>query len=181
MTHIHQSKVISLWLAVSNMISIIAAIGKNNEFGKDNKMIWHLPGDLPRFKRITWGRPVIMGKNTHSTFQYNDGPLPGRTNIVLSSDKSFKKKGFVVAHSIKEALNIASKSPGKEEIFIIGGASVIKQTLPIADKLYLTKIDASFEADTFMPDYSRFSKIVSTDPQKKGEYKFIYYILEPED
>src|SRR5690349_9714618 len=102
------------------MISLIAVVGKNRELGKDGGLIWKVPGDLPRFKKLTMGHPVIMGRKTHSTFQYKGGPLPGRTNIVITRDPNFSQDGFLVAHSYEEAIEIAKKSEGAEEIFVIG-------------------------------------------------------------
>lgn len=162
------------------MISIIAAIGKNRELGKDNHLLWHIPGDLPRFKRITFGHPVIMGRKTHATFQYKDGgPLPGRTNIVITRDRHYQKEGFSMVHSFDEALDVAKKSPGAEEIFVIGGGQIFALVIDKADKLYLTDVDAHADADTFFPNYSRFSNVISEEKHEEGELKFTYFILEP--
>lgn len=160
------------------MLSLIAVIGKNRELGKDNQLLWHIPGDLPRFKKITWGHPVIMGRKTHSTFQYKGGPLPGRTNIVITRDRQFSQEGFLVAHSIDEALSEAEKAPGNNEIFIIGGGSLYTQTIDRADRLYLTLVDATAEADTFFPDYSKFKKIVTEEHQEKENFHITYRTLE---
>lgn len=161
------------------MLSIIAVIGKNRELGKDEKLLWHIPGDLPRFKKITWGHPVIMGRKTHGAFQYKGGPLPGRTNIVLTRDASYHKEGFIIAHSFDEALGIAQKSPGSEEIFVIGGGQVFAQAMGAAEKLYLTVVDETADADTFFPDYSQFKKVVFQEAHEGEGHRFTYYILRP--
>lgn len=160
------------------MLSIIAVIGKNRELGKDERLMWHIPGDLPRFKKITWGHPVIMGRKTHSAFQYKGGPLPGRTNIVLTRDAGYAKEGFVIAHSLDDALHIAKTSPGAEEVFVIGGGNVFAQTIDHVDRLYLTIVEASAPADTYFPEYSTFKKIISEEPQEAGGFRFFYRTLE---
>jgi dihydrofolate reductase len=160
------------------MLSLIAVIGKNRELGKDNKLLWHIPGDLPRFKKITWGHPVIMGRKTHSTFQYKGGPLPGRTNIVITHDPTFAPQGFIIAHSFEESLSTAKSSVGNEEVFVIGGGSVYAQAINTADRLYLTLVDASADADTFFPDYSRFTKIIRKEPQEQEGIRFTYLTLD---
>lgn len=159
------------------MISIIAVIGKNRELGKAEKLLWHIPGDLPRFKKITWGHPVIMGRKSHAAFQYKGGPLPRRTNIVITHDLSYQKEGFVIVHSFEEALEVAQKSPGSEEIFVIGGGQVFAQAIDRADKLYLTVVDETADADTFFPDYSRFTHEVFREFHKGEGHRFTYYIL----
>jgi dihydrofolate reductase len=161
------------------MLSIIAVIGKNRELGEKNQLLWHVPGDLPRFKKLTWGHPVIMGRKTHSTFQYKGGPLPGRTNIVITHDSSYQKEGFVIVHSFDEALEEAKKSPGSEEIFVIGGGSIYSQAIDKVDRLYLTMVDAvSPSADTFFPDYSRFAKVITKEDHEENGIRFTYLTLE---
>ncbi len=161
------------------MLSIIAVIGKNRELGEKNQLLWHVPGDLPRFKKLTMGHPVIMGRKTHSTFQYKGGPLPGRTNIVITHDLQYKKEGFVIVHSFEEALEIAKKSQGSEEIFIIGGGQIYAQAINKADRIYLTVVDArASSADTFFPDYSRFSKVIFQELHEEEGIKFTYLTLE---
>lgn len=154
------------------IISIIAAIGKNRELGKDNKLLWRIPDDMKRFKMLTMGHPVIMGRTTYESI---GKPLLGRINIVLTRDESFNVPGCIVAYSLEEALTIARETD-KEEIFIIGGGKVYEQALPLADKLYLTIVDGTYDADTYFPKYSRFTNVVS---EKKGEYNnYKYTFLE---
>ena len=156
------------------MISIIFAMGKNNAIGYNNKMPWHLPADLAYFKKVTMGQPVIMGRKT---FESIGKPLPHRTNIVITRDKSFSVDGCITADSIEKAKEQVNGS----EAFIIGGAEIYAAFLPIADKLYITEIDSDFEADTFFPkiDYAEW-KLVSSQAGVKDEknpydYKFLVY------
>jgi len=160
------------------MLSIIAVIGKNRELGKDEKLLWHIPGDLPRFKRITWGHPVIMGRKTHTAFQYKGGPLPGRTNIVLTHNQQYKKEGFLIVHSLEEALKVANALPGSEEIFVIGGGAIFAQFIVRVDRLYLTVVDAAAPADTYFPDYSEFTKVISQEEKHSGTYSYTFLDLE---
>jgi len=162
------------------MLSIIAVIGKNREIGEKGELLWHVPGDLPRFKKLTWGHPVIMGRKTHSTFQYKGGPLPGRTNIVITHDGQYQKEGFSIVHSFEEALEVAKKSPGSEEIFVIGGGQIYAAAINQAERLYLTMVDAEAKsADTFFPDYSRFTKIVAKEAHEEDGIRFTYLTLAP--
>ena len=149
-------------------ISIIAAIGQNRELGRGNKLLWHISADLKRFKQLTQGHAVIMGRKT---FESIGKPLPNRTNIIITRDDKFTVPDCKVVYSIKEAINIAKEvSPG--EIFFIGGGEVYRQALPYADKLYLTMVSGRYEADTFFPPYPIFKRVVF---EKKGEEKGIKF------
>jgi len=128
-------------------ISIIVAIAENNAIGKNNELLWHIPEDLKRFKKLTTGHTVVMGKNTYLSLPIK--PLPNRRNIVISDNKSDNFEGCEMAFSIKEAIN---KFDQDKENFIIGGGMVYRSFLPLADKLYITKVHKSFDADTFFPD-----------------------------
>jgi dihydrofolate reductase len=154
------------------MISIICALGKNRAIGKQNKLLWNLPGDMKHFRETTKGHTVIMGKNTHLSI---GRPLPNRTNIVISKpEEHFEAAGCLAAHSIDEALELAKKQAG--EIFIIGGGMIYSQFLPLADKLYLTLVDdAPADADVFFPDYSEFKTILSEEEHEENgvRYKFV--------
>ncbi|MCL4122719.1 UNVERIFIED_CONTAM: hypothetical protein GTU68_025203 [Idotea baltica] len=127
------------------MITIIAAIGKNNELGKSNQLIWHLPNDLKRFKKVTSGHDVIMGRKT---FESLGKALPNRINIVITRNPNFKAENCIVVNSIKAAIE-TSLDPTP---FIMGGAQIYAQAIKIADKLDLTFVDASLDADTFFPE-----------------------------
>lgn len=138
------------------MISLIAAVAQGNVIGKGNDLPWHLPEDLKYFKRITAGKTVIMGRKTwDSIFARIKGPLPKRTNIVVSSSSKFEAKGATVTQSLADAIQTAiSEKPG-EEIFIIGGATIYQQAITQADRLYLTEIDLKIEGDAFFPSWPR--------------------------
>src|SRR3972149_8133817 len=110
---------------------------------------------MKRFKMLTMGHPVIMGRTTYESI---GKPLPGRINIILTRDKSFKAPGCIAAYSFEEALTLARETDS-EEVFIIGGGKVYEQAMQIADKLYLTIVEGKFDADTYFPEYSRFEKI----------------------
>ncbi len=136
------------------IVSIIVAMGKNGEIGKDNKMPWHIPFDLKRFKAITMGHHIVVG---HKTFDSIGGPLSGRKMIVLTNNVNLKIDDCFVANSLEQACAIALKN-GEKELFICGGSNVYKDALKIADKIYLTKVDYHGPADTFFPPYD-FSKM----------------------
>ncbi len=152
-------------------ISLIVAVSRNGVIGKDNKLPWHLPEDLKRFKALTMGHPIIMGRKT---FESIGKPLPGRTNIVITHQKNFAYYGATTTPSLDEALRMTEK---EGEVFVIGGAQVFKHALPAADKLYLTLIDRDVEGDTFFrwapsewQEISRENFLTATLP-----YSFITY------
>ncbi len=157
------------------MISIIVAIAENNAIGKNNQLLLHIPGDLKRFKKLTTGHTVIMGKNTFKSLPKR--PLPNRTNIVISDNKNDKFQGCIMAYSIKDAL---SKCKDDEENFVIGGGSIYKQFLKYADKLYITKIHKSFQADTYFPEinYKEWNLISKEDfsLDEKNSYSFLTFV-----
>lgn len=128
------------------MISIIVAMGKNRVIGKNGKLPWHIPEDLKHFKKVTFGHAVIMGRKT---FESIGRPLPGRRNIIVTRNASFRPAGVTVAHSVDEALSVA----GAENAFIIGGAELYQQSLDRADRLYLTLVEGEFDGDTFFPSF----------------------------
>lgn len=155
-------------------ISIIAAIGRKRELGRDNDLLWHISADLKRFKRITSGHPVIMGRKTFDSI--NNKPLPNRRNIVITNSVDNSFTGIEIAHSVEEALE--KIEPG-EEVFILGGATIYDQFLPIADKMYLTLVDEEYEADTYFPQYDEsewqlLEQIIITEDDQAGvNYSFI--------
>lgn len=131
-------------------ISIISAIGKNNEIGKKNTLLWNLPADLKHFKDTTTGKTIIMGQKT---FESIGRPLPNRRNIVLSQDNSFQTEGVEVAHSLEELDNLLNR---QNENFIIGGGQIYRLFIDKADKLYITHVGADFpDADTFFPEINK--------------------------
>jgi len=140
---------------IKKNISIIVAIAENYAIGLNNELLWHLSDDLKRFKKITSGHAVMMGRNTFLSLP--NGALPNRRNIVISDIPGEEFDGCKMAYSIDEALEIAGDS---EECFVMGGGMIYKQMMPIAGKLYLTQVHQSFEADTFFPeiDFSEWIK-----------------------
>lgn len=127
-------------------IALIAALARNRAIGFDNRMPWHLPEDLKRFRQLTTGHRVIMGRKT---FDSIGRPLPGRTNIIISRSNTFNAPGCTVVHSVDEAL--AAADPAGVISFVIGGAEIYRQALGWASRMFLTEIDAEFEGDTFFP------------------------------
>ena len=154
-------------------ISIIVAIAENRAIGKDNRLLWHLSDDLKRFKNLTSGHTLIMGRNTFLSLP--NGALPNRRHIVISDLAEESFAGCEMAASIEEAARLTEK---EKECFVIGGGMVYKQFLPLAGKLYLTQVHASFEADTFFPeiDFSRWKALSSeeVDAGERNEYRHTF-------
>ncbi len=158
-------------------ISIIVAIAQNNAIGKDNRLLWHLSDDLIRFKKLTSGKTVIMGRNTFLSLP--KGALPNRKNIVITDQENEVFEGCEMAHSIDEALELAGE---KNEAFIMGGGMVYRQLLPIAGRLYLTTVHEEFDADTFFPEID-FTQWRERDSEfvpagEKNEYSSTYTLYE---
>ena len=141
-------------------ISLIVAMATNRAIGLDNKMPWHLSADLKKFKAITMGSPIVMGRKTYESI---GRPLPGRSNIIISRNLDYQQTDCLVFNDIKTA--IAASSKEADEIFIIGGAELYKATLPLADNLYLTLINQEFTGDTFFPeiDFKAWSEVSRED------------------
>lgn len=158
------------------MITIIAAIAENNALGKDNQLIWHLPADLKRFKQVTLGHHIIMGRKT---FESLGKPLPNRTTIIITRNKDYKQEGCVVVHSLSEAISAAKED---ENPYILGGAEIYKQAMEIADKLDLTFVQEEFEADAFFPEIDTTvwketeRHNFTADEKNKYNYSFVTYI-----
>jgi len=131
-------------------ISFIVAAAENNAIGKDNKLPWHLPTDMRYFKNVTWAMPVIMGRKS---FEELGKPLGGRQNFVVTRNKNWKANGVNVVHTIDQAITLALQTDTKE-IFITGGAEIFKAALPLADRIYLTRVHGIFEGDSFFPELS---------------------------
>ena len=158
------------------MITIIAAIAENNALGKDNKLIWHLPADLKRFKQVTLNHHIIMGRKT---FESLGKPLPNRTTIIITRNKNYSVKDCIVVNSLEEAIE-ASKSD--ENPFILGGAEIYKQAIKIADKLDITFVHHKFEADVFFPiiDTNIWKEISKEDfkADEKNKYNYSFVTFE---
>lgn len=157
-------------------LSIIVAIAQNNAIGKDNDLIWHISDDLKRFKALTSGHTVIMGRNTWNSLPRR--PLPKRRNIVLTHSESFADEGAEVAHSVRQVFDMVR---GEEQSFIMGGAAVYRQFLPYVNHIYVTWVWQDFYADVFFPtiDLSVFSKIseseVFTDQESGLRFSYAEY------
>lgn len=154
-------------------ISMIAAIGKNRELGKGNDLLWKIPEDLKRFKEITKGHSVIMGRKTYESI---GRPLPNRTNIVITRDLNWAAEGVFPVASMEEAIELAKLKPGNDELFVIGGAQMYTLGLSYADKLYLTLIDDVKEADSFFPEYERLfprKQIIGSDEFEGVKYSWV--------
>ena len=171
------------------MISIISAIAKNNEIGKNNGLLWDMPADLKHFKETTSGHPVIMGQKTFESLGTDINgqpgrPLPNRRNIVLTLNRNFKRSNCEVVYSLDELDDLLKKSENREEeFFVIGGGMIYKLFIDKADKLYITHVDAEFpDADTFFPaiDMEKWQKIKEEkhegDDKNKYTYSFVEYI-----
>ncbi len=171
--------------------SIIAALGKDRAIGKNNRLLWHIPDDLKRFKALTLGHPVIMGRKTFDSIVAQLGkPLPGRTNIVVTragadttntaqeTGTRFAYENVFVVHSIEEALAKA-KEVDHEEVFVIGGAQIYAQALPFADRLYLTLVESDTKGDTFFPEYENvFTKNIFEEPHTDKPTPHTFVTLE---
>jgi dihydrofolate reductase len=128
------------------MTILIAAAAENNALGKDNQMIWHLPDDFKRFKQLTTGHYIVLGRKTFESFPK---PLPNRTHVIITRQKNYKAEGCIIVNSISEALQSVPKN---ETVFIIGGAEVYNQTINSADKIELTRVHTTIAADAFFPE-----------------------------
>lgn len=154
-------------------ISFVVAKSRNHVIGKDNRLPWQLPADLAHFKKITMGKPIIMGRKT---FDSIGKPLPGRRNIIISHDKNLKIEGCDVFHSVDDALNAVKTSP---EVMIIGGENLFSQTLSRANCIYLTVIDADFKGDTFFPTLGAEWQLASEEkclPDEKNKYAYRFQV-----
>ena len=153
-------------------ISLIVAASLNNAIGKNNQLLWHLPNDLKFFKNTTWGFPVIMGRKT---FEAVNKPLPGRINIVITTMAGWSADGVIVAGSPDEAIQKATET-NCNEIFIIGGGEIYSQFIDRADKIYLTRVDANLEGDTFFPaiDDNKWQLISKEDFTSDEKHRYDY-------
>ena len=158
-------------------ISIIAAVADNYAIGKNKKLLWHLPADLKHFKQLTTGYPVIMGKKTFESLP--NGPLPNRKNVVLSSIISEGvNEGYFEANSLEDALELCDNA---EQVFVIGGSSVYKQCLDVADEMYITWVHQKFCGDVFFPQFNSDDWIevsredFSADEKNEFSYSFVKY------
>ncbi|MBQ0909347.1 dihydrofolate reductase [Flavobacterium sp. F-328] len=155
------------------MIIMIAAVAENNALGKNNDLLWHLPNDFKRFKAVTTGHHIIMGRKTFESFPK---PLPNRTHVIITRQKDYKAAGCIVVSSLAEALSVC---PANEDVFIIGGGEIYNLALPIADKLDLTKVHHTFEADAYFPEIDpKQWKLTSSEHHSKDEKHQYDYSFE---
>jgi dihydrofolate reductase len=158
------------------MIIQIAAAGENNELGKDNQLVWHLPDDFKRFKALTSGHYIIMGRKTFESFPK---PLPNRTHVIITRQKDYKVDGCIVVNSVKKALEII---PTEEDVYIIGGAEIYNQSIDLSDKIELTRVHGNFEADVFFPEINSkdwklsFEEFHPKDEKHNFDFTFQTYI-----
>ncbi|NTV95970.1 MAG: dihydrofolate reductase [Thiobacillus sp.] len=154
-------------------LSIIVAMARNRVIGIDNTLPWHLPEDLKHFKTLTMGHHIIMGRKTYESI---GRPLPGRTTVIVSRDPGYKMDGCLVAHSLEEAIRLAE---GDDEAFFVGGSSLYGQALPLADRLYITEIQADYPGDAHFPEFDmahwRETARVRQVSQAGLAYEFVVY------
>ena len=158
------------------MLSIIVAVSENNVVGKENKLPWKLSADLRRLKSLTMGHHIIMGRKTWESL---GRPLPGRINVIITSDKNYIAEGGVVVHSLKEAQTVSSFD---DEIFIFGGGKIFKEAMPLVQKIYMTKVHSIIEGDIYFPviNMKEWNETAREDfkADEKNQYDYSFVILE---
>ena len=161
-------------------LSLIVAVSRNGVIGVDNQLPWHLPEDLKYFKSVTMGKPLIMGRKTYDSIGW---PLPGRTNSVVTRDPAWQAPGVEVAQSLEAALQLghsACETAGADEIMVIGGEQIYRMTLPAADRLYLTQVDADVQGDAFFPevDFSQWKQVREQLPELTDSHPYRFLQLD---
>ena len=159
------------------ILSIIVAVAENNVIGKNNTLIWSLPADMKFFKEKTKGHVIITGRKNYESIPEKFRPLPDRTNIVVTRQTDYKAPGAIVVSSVEAAMQYVKQHYANEEIFIIGGAEIYKQTLAACHKIYLTRIHHSFEGDAFFPALTSNWKLTheeNVSPNEKNKYPFTF-------
>jgi dihydrofolate reductase len=155
------------------MLTLIAAAGENNELGKDKDLVWHLPDDFKRFKQLTTGHHIIMGRKTFETFPKT---LPRRTHVVVTRKDNYKKEGVVVVHSLDRAVELSKEDP---QPFVIGGGEIYKLAMDIADRIEITRVHGTFDADTFFPeiDLEKWDLIAEEYHEKDERHNYAFTYL----
>ena len=161
-------------------IALIVAASQNHVIGLDNQLPWHLPEDLQYFKTVTMGKPILMGRKTYDSI---GRPLPGRANIVLTRDTNWTAQGVEVVNNLDAAIAAseeACKAADVDELMIIGGEQIYRKFLPVANKLYLTKVEAEIEGDAYFPviDSNQWRQVAEKIPEKVGNYSYRFVVLE---
>ena len=159
------------------MLSLIAAVARNGVIGRDNQLLWHLPGDMRHFRETTRGKPVIMGRKTWESLPEKFRPLPGRLNVVVSRTPDYAAPGAVLAGSLEDALGKAGED---DEVFVIGGAELYCQALPLAERLYLTEISADFDGDTRFPEIppDEWREISRSQPVEESGLAYAFAVYQ---
>lgn len=159
-------------------IFLVVAASENNVIGKNNQLLWHLPNDLRFFKNITWGLPIVMGRKTFESF---GKALPGRTNIVITRKPDWESQGVTVVESLDSAIAAASQTDAKE-VYIIGGGEIYQQSISRAGKVFLTRVHAELEGDTFFPELDplEWSLVSNLDfpADEKHAYAYSFQVFE---
>ena len=160
-------------------VSLVVAMAKNRVIGAGGKIPWHLPSELKLFKSITMGHHIVMGRKTYESI---NRLLPGRTTVIVTRSRDYKVPGAIVAHSVKEALEACT---GDDEVMVIGGAEIFRETLPVADRIYLTLVDAEPQGDVFMPEIDmrtwRETSSQSFAPDEKHAHGYTFRIYDRGD
>lgn len=159
-------------------VSLIVALDRNRVIGLNNEIPWRLPADLKHFRKMTMGKPVIMGRRTYESI---GRPLTGRHNIIVTRNRGYQAKGCTVVHSVDEALSISNGG----EVMVIGGAQLYEQFLPIAKRLFMTLLETEFEGDSYFPEVSGREWVEISretyDPDDKNPYQYHFIIMERRD
>ena len=160
-------------MATTSLLTMIAAAAENNALGKDNDLIWHISEDLKRFKRLTSGHAIIMGRKT---FESMPKALPNRTNIVLTNKKDYQPEGATVVHSLEDALALVKDD---SQPFIIGGGEIYRLFMPYCDRIELTRVHQNFKADVFFPeiDLNRWKEIARENFEATNEQPYHYSFI----
>ncbi len=163
-------------------ISIVVAVAENNAIGANGKLLWRLSKDMQYFKEVTWGHHVLMGRKTWDSIPPKFSPLPGRTNVIVTRKQGFVCEGCKVVDSIEQGIAIAQQA-GEQELMVIGGGEIYKQALPLANKIYLTKVHHTFsDADTFFPELDQAQwNVLNTEwnmADEKNEFDFEFIVME---
>jgi dihydrofolate reductase len=152
------------------LISLVVAASTNNVIGKNNQLLWSLPNDMKFFKNTTWAMPVLMGRKT---FESLGKPLPGRLNVVITRQKDWKPEGVTIVHSLNDAIKAASAADYKEA-FIIGGGEIFKESMTLADKIYMTRVDAELDGDAFFPVIDKTQWQLISEDSRTADAKHVY-------
>lgn len=160
-------------------ISLVVAMARNRVIGRNNELPWYLPEDLKYFKSVTMGKPIIMGRKTWASI---GRPLPGRTNIVVTSRTDWRPEGVLVAHSLADAVQLSqqiAQRDGVEEAMVVGGGEIYRQALPLANRIYLTEVGAEVEGDAYFPVVDLLSwREVKRQTGIGGDYPYAFVIFE---